>query len=280
MDRNSVAYHKVIRVESLPPIPATAARLLMMAADPDVDIDDLAVVIERDPPLASRVVGIANSAFYSPRQPVTSVRESIIQVLGLNMVRNMAFGMALTGGLSTVACPRFDLTNYWTVALGTADLVNGFARAADADGMADPDTAYLAGLLHNIGELLLVHVFPKEMDESLRRVEADPDSDLATHLQALIGTDQWDAGAFLMRHWQLPPIVSVTVESLADPAAVPRNRPLVRLIDATRRWIAAMIAGRVHELEIDGVEDAYRRYRTNVFSERFDDLRHLAQSMH
>jgi HD-like signal output (HDOD) protein len=280
MDRDTPLYNKLIAVDALPPMPATAAKLLMMAMDPDVDIDDLAAVVERDPPLASRLIGVANSAFYAPRQPVTSVREAIIRVLGLNMVRNMAFGMALTGGLSTAACPRFDLTAYWVTALGTADLASGLARAANIDGMADPDTSYLAGLLHNIGELLLVHLFPQKMAEVLDLLDANPGTTLAEQSRLVIGIDQWEAGAFLMRHRQLPPIIAVTIEDLANPASAARGRPLVVLLDATRRWIQGMLTGHEDTLQISGIDDSYCQYRTTTFGERFDDLQHLAKSMH
>lgn len=280
MDRDTPLYRKLIAVDALPPMPATATKLLMMAMDPDVDIDDLAVVIERDPPLASRLIGVSNSAFYAPRQPITSVREAIIRVLGLNMVRNMAFGMALTGGLSTAACPRFDLTTYWVTALGTADLAAALARAANIEGMADPDTSYLAGLLHNIGELLLAHLFPQKMAEALELLETSPGSTLVEQTRTVIGIDQWEAGAFLMRHWQLPPIISSTIKDLADPAAAPRNRPLVGLIDATRRWIHGMLTGHDNSLQIGGVDESYCQYRATTFGERFDDLQQLAKSMH
>jgi HD-like signal output (HDOD) protein len=280
VDRDTPLYNELIAVDALPPMPATASKLLLMATDPDVDINDLAVVIERDPPLASRLIGVANSAFYAPRQPVTSVREAIIRVLGLNMVRNMAFGMALAGGLSTAACPRFDLTAYWVTALGTAEMAAGLARAANIEGMVDPDTAYLAGLLHNIGELLLVHLFPQKMAQALEQLADSPGSTLAEQMHTVIGIDQWAAGAFLMRHWQLPPVIASTIEGMADPGAVPRNRPLATLLDATRRWIQGLIAGRVDALEVDGVDASYSDYRTTLFGERFEDLRHLAKSMH
>ena len=280
MDRNTPHYEKLIGVESLPPMPATAAKLLLMAADPDVDIDDLAIVIEQDPPLASRMIGVANSAFYAPRQPVISIKEAIIRVLGLNMVRNIAFGMALTGGFSTSACPGFDLTRYWVTALGTADLASGLARAANIEGMTDPDTAYLVGLLHNIGELLLVHLFPREMDEAIGRTADQPDTSLVDQERSLLGIDHWGAGGFLMRHWQLPPVVATTIEALADPASSPRNRPLVPLIDATRRWLSAAFDGVPSALRVEGVDESYCEYRSTTFGERFDDLRLLAKSIH
>ena len=270
----------MVAVEALPPMPATASELLLMATDPDVNITDLSAVIERDPSLASRMISIANSAFYAPRQPVSSIKEAIIRVLGLNMVRNIAVGMSLTGGFSTARCPGFDVTAYWVTALGTADLASGMARAANIDGMPDPDTAYLVGLLHNIGELLLVHVFPHEMNLAFRLFADAPGSRLADHENAVLGINHWEAGAFLMRHWELPPIVATTIEALDKPAQAPRTRPLVPLLDATRSWLQAMLMGRIDTLRLAGVDESYCDYRTTTFSERFDDLRSLARSLH
>jgi hypothetical protein len=83
-----------------------------------------------------------------------------------------------------------------------------------------------------------------------------------------------------MRHWELPPIVATTIEALGDPMEAPRNRPLVPLINATRSWLQAMLAGRVDTLRLTGVDESYCEYRTTTFSERFDDLRSLARTMH
>lgn len=279
MDTEDPLYQRLISVESIPPLPATASRLLAMAADPDVEIEALAQVIERDPPLSARLLGIANSAFYAPRQPVMTVKEAIVRVLGLNMVRNMAFGMALAGGLSTAACPRFDLAAYWVMALGTADLSSGLARAATLPEGPEPDVAYLVGLLHNLGELLLVHLHPHEMDEALRRCAENKDRTLVEHERDLIGIDHWAAGEFLCRHWQLPVEVADSISQLAqtDTEVVPP--PLVRLLCASRAWLIDVMAGGEPVLQVNGVDDASCQYRSTAFLDRFDALKVLARSM-
>ncbi len=269
----------MIVIESIPPLPATAATLLAMASDPDVEIDDLARVIERDPPLNARVLGIANSAFYAPRQPVMTAKDAIIRVLGLNMVRNLAFGMALSGGLSTAACPRFDLTRYWLTALGVADMSSGLTRASRGEGLPDPDTAYLVGLLHNLGELLLAYHWPHEMDEVLKRTALQLDTLPEQHEIDLIGMDHWQAGAILARHWQLPAIVADSVEALGPSIDPVRHTSLVRVLLATRRWLFAVMAGRVDALRVDGVDDTYCDYRSGGFMDRYDALQTLARSM-
>lgn len=274
---NEETHADLIQVESIPPLPATAATLLAMAADPDVEIEGLVGVIERDPPLTARLLGTANSAFYAPRQPVTTIKSAIVNVLGLNMVKNIAFGMAVTGGLSTAGCPRFDITRYWVMALGTADLASGLARGASEPSALDPDRIYLSGLLHNIGELLLVHLWPAEANEALGRAEADPESRLIEHQRALMGIDRWLAGAFLARHWQLPGFVAESIArmGLADADA----DPATRLLCASRHWVASVVSGQPDTFRIAGVDASYCEYRSTSFLDRFDALDTLARSM-
>lgn len=276
---SSNLYEQLISTEALPPLPASAARLLLLATDPDVDIDDLAETIEQDPPLSAKLLGIANSAFYSPRIPVLSVKDAIVRVLGLRMVANLAFGLALSGGLDTSACPRFDLTRYWLVALGTADLASGLARAATLPGKPDDAAAYLVGLLHNIGELLLVYLRPQEMDRLLADAAAQPEADPVELERARFGTDRWTAGALLMRHWQLPDVVAESIEQFDVIGDAANTSPMVHLLRAARRWIDGAIQGRADVLHVGGVDDAYCEYRTSGFLENYAALKVLAGTL-
>ena len=272
-------YEDLISVDSLPPMSATASRLLAMATDPDVEIEDLAATIEQDPPLTAKVLGIANSAYYAPRRAVLTVKDAIIQVLGLRMVSNLAFGIALNGPMNTAGCERFDLTRYWVIALGTADLAGGLARAASVVDAPDPDAAYLAGLLHNLGELLLVHLRPHEMNQILGELAERPGQDPVELEQAAFGIDRWGAGALLARHWELPAVVGDSIEQLAtahntDPS------PMVYLLAAARRWIEGVAAGRTDPLNLIGVDEAYCEYRSASFIDGYDALKTLAASLH
>ena len=89
-------------LEHLPPLTPVATRLLAVTSDPDLAINELAAIIEQDPPLTARILGLANSAFFGQVNPIFKVEHAIIRVLGLNMVRSLALSIALTGG--TVAC--------------------------------------------------------------------------------------------------------------------------------------------------------------------------------
>lgn len=279
LDSNSTTYHDLIGVQSIPPLPVTAAALLKLAGDPDVEIGDLARAIERDPGLTARLIGIANSVFYAPRRTVVNVHDAIVHVLGLNLVRNMAFGMAVTGALSTDACRRFDLTEYWLIALGTADLASGLARSASPPRSADPDATYLVGLLHNLGELLMAHLWPTKFDAALRLTADGTSGSLEEAERALMGIDHWAAGAFLARHWQLPAIVAEGVTRLGDPLAAASDPPMVRMLRAARKWVVGVTAGHVETLRVAGVEEAQCEYRSGAFLNRYDALTSLAGAL-
>lgn len=268
-----------LKVESIPPLRGTAAQLIRLAADPDVAVDILASVIERDPPLTARLIGIANSAYYAPRQPVRQVHDAIVRVLGLNLVRNIACGAALAGGLSTAACRRFDLQRYWVMALGSADLAAALARAARCANELDVDQVYQLGLLHNLGELLLVHVFPAEMDQALSR--AADDAPLTGQIDAerqLLGVDHWQAGEVLARHWGLPPSISENLAGFGrDPVADDWSE--LRIARAAQRWVERAVRGRTDALRVEGVANSACDARMRAFLDRLDDLHRLARAM-
>ena len=71
-----------------------------------------------------------------------------------------------------------------------------------------------------------------------------------------------------------------TLEALNAPRELERQRPLAPLIDAIRRWLHGLLAGRLGVLQVHGVDASYCDYRSTVFSERFEDLQHLAASIH
>lgn len=250
-----------------------------MAIDQDVEIEALATVIEQDPALTAKVLGVANSAYYAPRQPIVTIKQAIIQVLGLRMVGNLAIGITLNGVMSNAGCERFDMARYWVTALGTAELCSGLMRAATLDDKPDPDVAYLVGLLHNLGELLLVHLRPTQMNEVLRRLEERPELDVVEIEHEVLGIDRWGAGAFLARHWELPPIVADSIEHFGLTRGTDRSSPMTYLLGAARHWIDGVIHGRSDALHVIGVDEAYCEYRASSFVEGFESLQALAGKM-
>lgn len=129
----------------VPVLPRGTARLLGVLADEDIDFQELVAEIELFPPIAARLLSVANSAWSAPVSPVTSLVMACSR-LGLNVVRTVAMALAVAEPFNPAVCPLFEPQRYWSSALLTAEAADLVARAATFD---DPQTARTAGLLRN-----------------------------------------------------------------------------------------------------------------------------------
>lgn len=223
----------------VPPLPGTAARLIGLVSDPEVDLHELARVIEQDPALAARLVGVANSAWFARGREVVSVEEAIIRVLGLDLVRGLALGMTLGGAFDTSACAAFDAQRYAYLAFVTGSLARDLAGSADL-APAARDCAFLAGLLHDFGQLVLVHAFPRHMEQVLQAVGDRPLEARLEREREAFALDEVQAGRFVLRRWHLPACVIAALGS--GHAGAESADAALGALAALVRWVAAAAA--------------------------------------
>ena len=162
------------RLHELPPLAPEAQALLAILADEDSDLEDVARAIERVPALAARIIGLACSAYFGGKQ-ARSVLDAIVRVLGLSLVRSLALGIVVGGHFDAHRCPAFSPEQYWSSALLTATLARSLAEAAVTEEPVMPDSAYLCGLVHNLGLLAMVHIAPGETACALERAAENPE---------------------------------------------------------------------------------------------------------
>ncbi len=231
--------HKMLEIKHLPPLSITASRLLELVADPDVEIEQLAKVIGQDPGLSARIVGLANSAYFGQTQPVNSVQEAIIRVLGLDTVKALAVSVSIGSVFKTARCAGFDLSVYWFTAIGCATLVRMLANHIPFDERPSPDAIYLSGLLHNIGWLVLAHGFPTELAQLLRQQPLELDQSIEELQREQIGIDWIGAGEWLAQRWHLPTAVAQSIASLATGECDPRYSYDASLIQGVSAWLGS-----------------------------------------
>jgi HD-like signal output (HDOD) protein len=223
----------------LPPLPAIAIKLLELVGREDCDIQILSRLIEQDPGIAARIVGIANSAYFARPSPVCSVADAIVRVLGLNLVRGIAIGIALSKPFDPAACPDFQLERYWYRAMCSANLAAQLAPLAHL-----PETAhaclFLSGLLHNLGQLVLAHAFPDRMSQVFRSWAQSPGQSLLALESQHLAMNEIEAGALIARRWQLPNGVSDVIEFRRDPSRAGASTPLVELIAYCASFASAL----------------------------------------
>ncbi len=270
---------EILNVDHLPPLSPTATRLLEAVGDDEVHLRDLAAIIEQDPPLAARVLGLANSAFFGQVEPIVSIQKAIIQVLGLNMVRSLALSMALAGSFDTRACRSFRARDYWFRALATGSLAAAAGRRMPADGPLSVEGLYLGGLLHNLGVLLLVHLRPAEMAQVFDRNPADDGAAAISLENRLLGVDRWRAGEWLAFRWHLPEVLGHTLGHLRDEAYSGPYARVVEVVRASRQWVDETMGGEEVEFRPPGLSWESAAEAAAELTERWDQLNAFADQL-
>ena len=204
------------RLQELPPLSASSQQLLDALSREDLEIADLATLVEQSPPLAARVIDLAGSAYFGRNAPLRSVTDAIVRVLGLKLVKNLLLGIVLSGPLNTGRISGFSSDQYWASALLAANFARLVTPTVRAEQRPASESAYLCGLLHNIGLLALVHVAPKEMSEVLAAASNQPARPLTEIETEHLGLHHCDAGAWLAHRWHLPAEVGIVIEHHHD----------------------------------------------------------------
>ncbi len=222
---------KLFRLKEIPLPSGSAMEALRLASDEQVNLADLAGVINRSPELTLRILRCANSAYFGQRRQIANVEEAIIRVLGLALTRSLVLTLAVAQPFNLTACPRFDAERFWFVACATGTLAERLVGHLHIDRHLAAGSAYSAGLLHNLGMLALVHAFPQEVDVVLR---ASGDGRPGPQLRAALGIGPREAGAWLARHWGLPEVLARVMAHHEDLTYQGEDWPLAHLIGLTK----------------------------------------------
>lgn len=181
-------------VTGLPTLPAVVSALGRRFNAPDVSAAEIADLLGHDQALTARVLRLANSAFYAPREPVRSPQQAVV-LLGLSTVR----AITLKASVFT-AFPIADARPFWLHSLATACAARAIARLA---GLSPADDAFVMGLLHDIGKLAMAEHVPEAY--ALVRARVSRDGGLIRDAEiAELGCDHAAVGGFLCSHWSLP----------------------------------------------------------------------------
>jgi len=181
----------------LPPFPQVAIRVLQLANNENVQLHQLCDLISSDSAFASEVLTVANSALYSPRYPASSILQAIA-VLGANTLHGMCITVGVRAYLGkTMSHP--SMRALWQHNLACAMIAQRIAGA----GFLDKDTAYTAGIMHDVGRVGLAVIQPKEYGKLLATFRGTPASILESERE-LFGWGHCDAGQQLIESWKLP----------------------------------------------------------------------------
>ena len=197
---------RVARTPGLGMLPQVTSQVLRLVDNPNASPRQIGALIERDAGLASKSLKSANSAYYGAPGKIKTVSQAI-SVMGLSAVRSIVVGQAYQQMTSMRgASKRFDRLVFWQHSLATASAARVLAKLK---GWRDPEEAFLAGLLHDAGRLVMDKFLPNEFDQiltlALERVIPLRDAE-----REVLGYTHVEVGDLLGAEWNLP-------ESMREP---------------------------------------------------------------
>ncbi len=198
---------------TLEAFPTAAVRIREVADDPDTSLLDLERAVQVDPAVSATVLRVANSAFYGLPRSVSTIRDALL-ILGFEATRDLALSVALFSGLRNGSPAREQV---WRSAIRTGTASRLLATRSVP---AEARHLFVAGLLHEVGLLILIKQFGPRYEERLRALHGRPE-----HRDWETTTFGWDhvaLGAACLARWQLPePIVGAVRWHHHDVADMP-----------------------------------------------------------
>lgn len=203
---NTIALDDVLRrTHNLPSLPTVVLELLASMDQEDVNIDTLTSKIGQDQALTAKTLRLANSSFYGMAKQVSTIHEAIA-ILGFRTVRSLAATAALIGTFAGRTPTSFNVAPFWRHSIAAAVCARELATHLDLN----PEQAYIAGLLHDIGRLVLVTQFQPNYEATMAH-RSQYDRGLLDAEQAVLGIDHAAVGLGLTRHWKFPDAVTQAI---------------------------------------------------------------------
>jgi putative nucleotidyltransferase with HDIG domain len=216
LDRRALA----LRIGEMPPLPQAVVELMQLLRHESLSVNRCIALIESDPALAARTLRLANSAFYGVPGRVGSI-VAAVRMLGLRTVSSALTAAALQTAVRVADCPAFDFDGHKRHAIATALA----ARELGVLLGMDAEEAFLAGLLHDVGQLMLAACAPAEASLALAWAREHQASAVAAET-AVLGWSHPQIGAMVAERWHFPPALVRAIAQHHEPDAPDPGRAI------------------------------------------------------
>jgi HD-like signal output (HDOD) protein len=204
---NDIAAGKV----ELPMIPRVVQRLLAALRDPDVDARTIGDSLSQDPVLSAKVLRLANSSFFGGQRSMSSI-DAAVALIGIQALNRLVMACGVSSAFKEI--PGIDLPTFWRDALVAATAANKLASRLEAD----PEGAYICGLLHATGHLILCQTYPEIANAMFTGYAVARGAELATIEAEAFGIDHPTVGAIWAEAIGFPQQVVDTIRNATQPA--------------------------------------------------------------
>ncbi|MBT4485715.1 MAG: HDOD domain-containing protein [Candidatus Latescibacteria bacterium] len=205
---------KKVLETSLPSSSAGISKVIESTYDKSSNAKDVAKAIENEPTLTANILKVVNSAYYGTSSTVTSIQRAVV-IMGFSTIKEMISSISFASCFSNAeAKDGNDPTGLWYHSVGTAKACQFVAEKTSG---VSPDIAYLVGLLHDIGKILLILYFPDHF-KGVANLAKEKNARFILAERKLLNTDHTIIGSMLCDMWSLPVDLKLAIEHHHNPA--------------------------------------------------------------
>ncbi len=191
----------IVDVRSVPVLPELADHVIRMALEEDVSVARLAGLIEKDQALTARILSVANSSYYKRSRDICTVRDAVV-VIGIDSVRTLALGVSVLDIFPTEKDTGLDYKDFWRHCMACGLFAEALMESTSRELSAK---AFCAGLLHDIGKLVLDRMHPHDYARVLQEAR-EGIRPLMEIEEEHLGTNHAEIGRDVLAYWKLPQV--------------------------------------------------------------------------
>jgi len=236
----------VAGVDKLVSLPEVCFLVNDLVNDPKSEIEQIGSVISQDPDLTARLLKLVNSSYYGFETPIDTVSRAVMMV-GLRELQHMVWASSAVETFKHLPPGDANMAGFWRHSIFCAVVSRILARECH---VLHPERLFVAGLLHDIGRLLMFHKLPDESCRIIEMEQATPERAIEDIEREVMGYDHAEIGLALCQSWGLPDSLAISIGYHHDPRKAEEFK-----LESTILYVANLMA---HALEL-GDEDKFQK---------------------
>ncbi|MFH2050399.1 MAG: HDOD domain-containing protein [bacterium] len=219
----------VSNIQNLPTPPIVFHQIQKVINDPDCSAAKVAAILAEDPAMSVKVLKLTNSAFYGLSREVNSVKQAVV-IVGIEAIKNLVLSASVLDMFKGSSIDQEAQEKFWRHSLATGYCCRILSKKLQARGIIDQDTAFSAGLLHDLGKLVFSCFLDKEytkLKDARKNDRISQDFELENQI---LGYNHAQIGGFLSVLWKLPQKLGEAISYHHNPHELKDENPLVNLV--------------------------------------------------
>lgn len=241
----------VDQIDDLPTLPDVLANLNELMMDPKASAKDAAEVIQRDPAITSKILRVVNSSFYGFPKRIKTISHAIV-ILGFNTVKSIVLSTSMVSIFeSGESDENFDHGQFWKHSIGVGAASKILAKKMD---VATPEEYFTAGLLHDIGKIV-VHGYLQDEFKDIMETVREKDCLMIDAEEEVLGINHTDIGGYLFDDWNLSENLLESAKFHHTPSNATEFPKLVSCVHLADIICRSMLAGSGGDKRIPQLSD-------------------------